>query len=134
MLVSSIGYFTVTKTVVPDNIIKNQTNSYVTFIEVYSSVFESVDTSMNRELNEYGTEYEYVYIAYVKGMLFFDSLRELVGDKRFFVALKDYFNSNCFSIATPETLLNSFEKSTKLNLKDYFASWINGNVEIISIN
>ena len=26
MLVSSIGYFTVTKTVVPDNIIKNQTN------------------------------------------------------------------------------------------------------------
>ena len=117
-----------------DTLIKNQTNSYVTFIEVYSSVFESVDTSMNRELNEYGTEYEYVYIAYVKGMLFFDSLRELVGDKRFFVALKDYFNSNCFSIATPETLLNSFEKSTKLNLKDYFASWINGNVEIISIN
>ena len=45
-----------------------------------------------------------------------------------------HFNSNCFSIATPETLLNSFEKSTKLNLKDYFASWINGNVEIISIN
>ena len=115
-------------------LIKNQTNSYVTFIEVYKNVFESVDTSMNRSLNEFGTEYEYVYIAYVKGMLFFNDLRALVKDAKFFTALKNYFNDHMFSFATPDSMLASFEQSTNLSLKDYFASWINGNVEIISVN
>ena len=115
-------------------LIKNQTNSYVTFIEVYKNVFDSVDTSMNRALDEFDTEYEYVYVAYVKGMLFFNDLRGLMGDTKFFTALKDYFDDNKFSFATPDTLLASFEKSSKMSLSDYFASWINGNVEIISVN
>ena len=115
-------------------LIKNQTNSYVTFIEVYKNVFDSVDTSMNRSLNEYDTEYEYVYIAYVKGMLFFNDLRALVSDAKFFAAIKSYYLDHRFSFVTPEDLLYSFEKSTGITLEDYFASWINGNVEIISIN
>ena len=57
-------------------LIKSTTNSYVTFVEVYTKVFETVDTSMNRKLNEYNNESEYVYIAYVKGMLLFDSLKK----------------------------------------------------------
>lgn len=115
-------------------LIKNQTSSYVTFIEVYKNVFDSVDTSMNRDLDDYDTEYEYVYIAYVKGMLFFNDLRGLVGDKKFFSAIQDYYLDHAFSFATPDSMLASFEKSTGMNLHDYFASWINGNVEIISIN
>ena len=115
-------------------LIKNQTNSYVTFIEVYKNVFDSVDTSMNRSLNEYDTEYEYVYIAYVKGMLFFNDLRALFSDAKFFAAIKSYYLDHRFSFVTPDDLLYSFEKSTGITLEDYFASWINGNVEIISVN
>lgn len=115
-------------------LIKNTTNSYVTFVEVYSKVFDSVDTSMNRKLNEYNNESEYVYISYVKGMLMFDSLKEILGKEKFITALQTYFNDNQFKIATPDNLINAFEKSTKTNLREIFESWINGKVKIMSAN
>lgn len=115
-------------------LIKNTTNSYVTFVEVYSKVFDTVDTSMNRKLNEYNNESEYVYIAYVKGMLMFDSIREILGKEKFINALQTYFKDNEFKIATPNNLISSFEKATKTSLREIFESWINGKVKIMSAN
>jgi len=115
-------------------LIKNTTNSYVTFVEVYGKVFDTVDTSMNRKLNEYNNESEYVYISYVKGMLLFDSIKEIIGKEKFIDALQTYFKDNQFKIATPDNLINSFEKSTRTNLREIFESWINGKVKIMSAN
>lgn len=112
-------------------LIKNTTNSYVTFVEIYEKVFGTVDSSMNRELDEYTNESEYVYIAYVKGMLIFDSLREIVGKDKFDKGIKQYFEDNMFDIATPDNLIESFEKATKMPLKDFFNSWIDGKVRIM---
>ena len=75
-------------------LIKNTTNSYVTFVDVYTKVFETVDTSMNRKLKDYNNESEYVYIAYVKGMLLFDSLHEILGHDKFIKGLQTYFKDN----------------------------------------
>ena len=47
--------------------IKNTTNSYLLFLDVYKEVFTKVDTSMLRSLDEFKTEPEYIYMAYVKG-------------------------------------------------------------------
>lgn len=113
------------------DLIKNTTNSYVTFVEIYEKVFGEVDSSMNRSLDEYTNESEYVYIAYVKGMLIFDSLREVIGKDKFSRAIKQYFEDNKFGIATPDSLINSFEKSTKMPLRDFFNSWIDGKVKIM---
>lgn len=115
-------------------LIKNTTNSYVTFVEVYEKVFGSVDSTMNRKLNEYKNESEYVYIAYVKGMLIFDSLREVVGREKLLSGLKQYFESNKFKIATPDNLISAFEETTKMDLKNFFSSWIDGKVRILQIN
>lgn len=115
-------------------LIKNTTNSYVTFIEVYEKVFGSVDTSMNRKLDEYNNESEYVYIAYVKGMLLFDNIREIIGKEKFSNGIKKYFEDNKFKIATPDTLIKSFEEGTGLKLKEVFDSWIDGKVKIMQIN
>ena len=115
-------------------LIKNTTNSYVTFVDIYKKVFDTVDTSMNRKLNEYTNESEYVYIAYVKGMLMFDSLHELLGKEKFIHALQIYFEDNKFDIATPEDLINAFEKASGSDLKGIFDSWINGKIQIHAMN
>lgn len=115
-------------------LIKNTTNSYVTFVDVYKKVFDTIDTSMNRKLNEYNNESEYVYIAYVKGMLMFDSLREFLGKEKFITGLQAYFKDNQFKIATPDNLINSFEKATKTSVRSIVESWMNGKVKIMSAN
>ena len=115
-------------------LIKNTTNSYVTFVDVYTKVFGEVDTSMNRKLNEYNNESEYVYIAYVKGMLIFDSLKEILGHDKFITCLQTYFKDNKFEISTPDKLIDSFEKASKSDLSSFFESWINGKVKIIAMN
>lgn len=112
-------------------LIKNTTNSYVTFVDVYTKVFKTVDTTMNRKLNEYNNESEYVYIAYVKGMLMFDSIKELVGTEKFYKCLQTYYQDNKFKIATPDTLITAFNKGAKTNLGGVFESWINGKVKIV---
>lgn len=115
-------------------LIKNTTNSYVTFVEVYDKVFGSVDSTMNRKLDEYNNESEYVYIAYVKGMLLFDNLKELLGREKFLKCLQSYFIDNKYNIATPDTMINSFEKSAHTSLRDFFTSWIDGKVTIMQVS
>jgi len=113
-----------------DDIIKNTTNSYVTFVEVYTKVLGSVDTSMTRNLSEYDTEPEYVYMAYVKGVLLFDSLRENVGEEKFINTLQKYFKDNKYKNATPDDLIGAFEKNLCCEMRGFFDSWLNGNVVI----
>lgn len=115
-------------------LIKNTTNSFVTFVDVYTKVFSTVDTTMNRKLNEYSNESEYVYIAYVKGMLIFDNIKELIGKDKFLKCLQTYFEDNKFKIATPDSMIESFNSASKCNLREIFESWINGKVKIIEIN
>jgi len=112
------------------DIVKNTTNSYVTFVEVYTKVLGNVDTSMTRALNEYDTEPEYVYMAYVKGMLLFDSLMENVGEDKFLYIMSKYFDKYKYSIATPEALIKMFEKYLGYDMRGFFDSWLNGKVVI----
>lgn len=109
---------------------KTLTSNYVTFVELYTSVLGSVDTSMNRKLNEYSTEPEYVYVTYVKGLLFFDGLREIVGDNNFFKSIQEYYNQNKFKNAKVDNLLYAFESVCKTSLEGFFNSWIEGLVVI----
>jgi aminopeptidase N len=88
---------------------------------------------MNRALDEYNNESEYVYIAYVKGMLIFDSIQEVLGYNKFINCLQTYYNDNKFGIATPDSLIDSFETCSKTDLGSLFESWINGKVKILAI-
>ena len=79
-------------------------------VSVQEKVFGEADTSMNRPLSEYGA-YEYVVIAYDKGMLLFDALRDAVGERAFFSSLKRYYKQNEGKIATPATLAAAFKNA-----------------------
>ena len=106
----------------------NSLSSYLLFVDVYSSVYGEVDTTMNRSLDEYRSEVEYVYITYVKGMLLFDNIDEILGREKFLKCLKTYFNENCFKVATEEKLISAFEETSGVELESFFDSWISGKV------
>ena len=115
-----------------ESVVKTSLNSYLLFEQVYSDVFGNVDSTMNRKLNEYNTEPEYVYIAYVKGLLMMNDIRDLIGYDNFVKSLKYYFKNYSGKNATPEDFISSFEKVTNRQIASFVQSYIDGKVVFTS--
>lgn len=114
-----------------DTMVKNINKNYKLFVDVYTKVNGGVDTSMNRRLDEYATEPEYVNCTYTKGVLMFDTFRETVGDRRFFKAMKNYYKTYSFKRVTAEEFIATMTSSTGYDLEGFFASWLDGSVVIL---
>ncbi len=114
-----------------EEMIKNASENYKFFVKIYNQVNGEVDTSMDRALNEFKTEPEYVQLTYTKGVLLFDSLRQNMGDRKFFKALKNFYENYKFQNVSPEILIASFSASAGNNLENFIYSWINGEVVIM---
>ncbi len=104
-------------------------NNYSLFISVYEDVLGSIDTSM-RAVNEYDTEPEYTFCTYVKGVLMYESLYTLIGEKAFINGLKIYYQNNAYTNATPDDLISAFSEASGRDLTNFFSSWIDGKVVI----
>ncbi|MBR6779344.1 MAG: M1 family metallopeptidase [Clostridia bacterium] len=103
--------------------------NYTLFVSIYNDVLGNIDTSM-RASDQYSTEPEYTYCTYVKGVLMYDSLYNLVGEKKFVQSLKKYFENNKFKNTTPENLIMAFEEINDGDYHNFFSSWIDGKVVI----
>jgi hypothetical protein len=71
-------------------------------------------------------EPEYGAIVYGKGPLFFDAVRERVGDEDFFAALRAYLEAHRYGIAYPEDLIEAFEETSGEQIDDLYEFWILG--------
>ena len=118
----------------PVELVKNTNNSFVTFVDLYTDVLGKVDTSMNRSLDEYNTEPEYVYMTYVKGMLLFDNIAEVVGRDKLISTLQTYYAENMFTNVTPEILVSALEKVTGRELASYINTWLEGKCVIVTMD
>lgn len=105
------------------------TKSYRAYYTVYKQIFGDADTSMNRHLKDYESEYEYTNIAYNKGLILFDMLRQSIGDEKFLAGLKKYFAENQGKIASREHLFGCFI-SGGVDLEGFFNSFIDGKIVI----
>ena len=103
--------------------------NYSLFISVYEDVLGTINTSM-RSVNEYNTEPEYTYCTYVKGVLMYESLYQLIGEKEFVEGLQIYFQNNKYTNTNPTDLICAFEQSCGQSLENFFSSWIEGKVVI----
>ena len=92
------------------NLLSASEKTYKTFCSVSDKLFGKVNTVMVRSLKDFKSEYEYVNIAYVKPCIMYDTLRETIGDKKFFAGLKKYYSDYSFKIAAPDDLVGTFEK------------------------
>lgn len=115
-----------------ESIVSGANDTYKFFLEVYSSVAGDVDTSMNRPVDEYATEPEYVNNIYTRGILMFDALREILGEKRFYACLKAYSSEFAYKNATTRDFVSVFSSKSRINLESFFDSWLNGKVEFVN--
>ncbi len=117
-----------------DDIIKNTTNSYVTFVDLYTKVLGSVDTDMKRAVDQFATEPEYVYVSYVKGALLYNTLYETFGEEKFLKILQNYLREYKYQNVTPDHFVGIVEQVTMKDMTSFFDSWWNGEVEIKAID
>ncbi len=86
---------------------------------------------MNRALNEFESQQQYTYMTYLKGMIMFGQVNEVMGDKKFEAALRRYFDTCKLKLATKDDMLSCFEKSYGANISNLFNTFINGEEKTI---
>ncbi len=79
--------------------------SYRAFFSVSSQVNGEADTRMSRPLTAYSGLYEYRNIAYDKGVILFDRLRDVAGEQKLVKGLKNYAAEYEGKMATPAGLV-----------------------------
>lgn len=102
---------------------------YRAYFSVKSQLAGKANTIMTRPLTTFSGAYEYRNIAYDKGVIMFDRVRSVTGDKRFFAALQAYFNRYSGEIAAPEDLISCF-KSAGSNVEELYRSFLEGTCVI----
>lgn len=102
-----------------EELLASAKRAYKAFYDVHSQVFGKADTSMSRKISEFGT-HEYVAVAYDKGMILFDTLREALGERRFFAGLRRYYAENAGKIASREELKSAFGNAGASGVVDSF--------------
>ena len=113
-----------------DVLIENARQNYTNFVEIFTKIKGSVDQSMNRSLSAFDTDPEYTNCVYVKGVLMYDSLRCTIGEKKFLNCLKNYCKTYAYKNASGAKLVESFSKTSHINLTSFFDSWLGGTVII----
>ena len=111
-------------------LVENATNSYKYFVKVYTQILGSVDTSIERPLDQFETQPEYAQCVYTKGALMFATMQEMVGEKKMNRAMQSYFEKFVYQNPSPADLIATFNKATGYNLEGFFRSWLDGKVII----
>lgn len=111
--------------------IKDTIINYELYLDVVKSLNIKVNYAMDLAVNEYSTEYEYVYMIYVKGMLFFDSLRNSVGDDDFFQLLKNIYKHYSFKVINKEIFIAQLEDVSGKDMSEFVEGWLSGKVDIV---
>lgn len=115
-----------------DELVKDATASYLIYVDVISSLNGKINTSMTLSVDKYASEYEYTYMIYVKGVIMFDTLREMCGKNKMIATLKKYYSKFKFKIATGQNLIDCFKKYCHKDLDGFFSGWLSGQSVITS--
>lgn len=103
---------------------------YLLYIDVAESVKLPINKSMQLSLDEYSNEYEYVYMVYVKGLVFIDELRKALGDDIFFKGVKNLYKNNMFKVVDKEIFIEEFKNVSDLDIEHFVESWLSGTTNI----
>lgn len=116
-----------------EELISDAFSVYTLYADIVKTTLGDIKTSMLLPVNEYSSEYEYSYMIYVKGVLMFDAIREVVGKKKLNECFKKYFSAYKFKTATTDSLIASFRKTSGKDIEGVFDSWLSGRVVIGTI-
>jgi hypothetical protein len=90
--------------------------------------FGGEDLEANRAARDYLNSFQYAAIVTCKGALMFEALRQLLGDEKFFAALRSYYQANLFELAGMDDLRGSFVAEAPLEQRHAvartFSRWL----------
>ena len=109
--------------------IANTKKTYSQFCTIYDKLFNKVDTSMVRPLSDFDSEYEYVNIAYIKGCIMYEDLRQLIGDDNFKKYIRQYYTEFKFKNVTPDDIVSVFQNYSS-SMESFFNGYYSGKVVI----
>lgn len=109
-------------------------SSYLLYVDVINVLKGEVNTKMNLAVNDYKNDYEYSYMIYVKGVIMFDSLRNMVGEKKLLAGFKQYYSENKFKIASKNNFLAAFKSACHSDLEEFFNGYLDGTTIITKLN
>jgi hypothetical protein len=81
--------------------------------QVYRT-FGGEDVTADRPAREYRNSFQYAAVVAAKGALMFVELRRLLGEERFFKALRGYYEANRLEVAETEDLRAAFAAAAEL--------------------
>lgn len=87
--------------------------------------FGGEDMAADRAAREYRNFFQYSAIVASKGALMFTALRQLMGDEKFFDALRNYYQANMLEIAEMDDLRGAFIASAPLEQRRAVARTFN---------
>lgn len=98
------------------DLIASSESAYRNYFSVKSQLSGEVDTRLSRPLGGYSGDYEYRILAYDKGVVLFDRLRETMGERKFFSSLKAYAEKYAGKVAAESDLIACFSSEEELIL------------------
>ncbi len=99
--------------------------AYRAYFSTSTQIEDRERVTMDRPLTQFLSDFEYRCISYDKSLVLFDRVRSVIGDKKFFTALKEYAKAYAGKIASPEDLVACFHK-TEAKVEGLFASFREG--------
>lgn len=85
---------------------------------------DETDTPIGLPVSEYGSEAEYGVYVYLKGALFFDALRNRLGEDGFSAFLQAYFSQHRYGFASAASFQSAAEATCGCDLADLFDLWV----------
>lgn len=117
-----------------DDFVAEAMSSYLLYVDVLNTIKGEVNTKMDLAVNEYQNDYEYSYMVYIKGVIMFDSLKNMVGENKVLAGLKKYYSDNKFKNATKQDFFNAFKFACHQDLDGFFEGFLDGSTIISNIN
>jgi len=92
--------------------------------------FGGDDMEASHAAREYRNSFQYAAIVATKGALMFEALRQLLGEDKFFAALRDYYAANSLEVADMDDLRGAFIAGAPVeqrrSVNRTFDRWLSG--------
>jgi aminopeptidase N len=97
----------------------------VAFEDAYRELQQNhLDRAIGGPVAGFCTQSDYVAVVYGKGPLFFDAVRERLGDAAFFAGLRLYLERHRYGLAYPEDLVAALEDASGEQIDDLYNDWV----------
>jgi hypothetical protein len=106
---------------------KAQQIKKIAFEDAYRELQQDhLDRAIGGPVAGFHSQSDYVAVVYGKGPLFFDAVRERLGDEAFFAGLRLYLERHRYGVAYQKDLIEALRDASGQSIDDLYDAWVLG--------